>query len=322
MRAALPSRADDPGERAAAAGAHAARRRDGASARRGGEGTASGAVTEAVRPCAAFVGTTGGPPVTHLLSNGRYAVMLTATGAGYSRWRDIAVTRWREDATRDDWGSFVFLRDMPERQGLVGRRTAGGQRRRSRRSRLRRGPCGVHPPRRIADDHHGRAGLGRGRRRSPPRRFANSGRRTREIETDVLCGGRADDARRRQRPSGLLEAVRPDRASPRVRRADRDAPSAVARRAAVWAAHFAVVEGEVAADPQYETDRARFIGRGPHAWPTPLRSSDGQPLSNTVGTVLDPIFSLRQRVMVPPGKVARVAFWTVVASSRDELLRL
>ena len=52
------------------------------------------------------------PPATHLLSNGRYAVMLTATGAGYSRWRDIAVTRWREDATRDDWGSFIFLRDV------------------------------------------------------------------------------------------------------------------------------------------------------------------------------------------------------------------
>ena len=53
-----------------------------------------------------------GAPTTHLLSNGRYVVMLTAVGAGYSRWRDIAVTRWREDTTRDDWGSFIFLRDV------------------------------------------------------------------------------------------------------------------------------------------------------------------------------------------------------------------
>ncbi len=53
-----------------------------------------------------------GAPITHLLSNGSYAVMMTAAGSGYSRWRDIAVTRWREDATRDDWGSFIFLRDM------------------------------------------------------------------------------------------------------------------------------------------------------------------------------------------------------------------
>ncbi len=51
-------------------------------------------------------------PRTHLLSNGRYAVMVTAAGAGYSRWRDMAVTRWREDVTRDAWGSFLFLRDM------------------------------------------------------------------------------------------------------------------------------------------------------------------------------------------------------------------
>src|SRR5690606_19210159 len=51
-------------------------------------------------------------PITHLLSNGRYGVMITTSGAGYSRWRDMAVTRWREDATRDDWGSFIFLRDI------------------------------------------------------------------------------------------------------------------------------------------------------------------------------------------------------------------
>ena len=50
-------------------------------------------------------------PATHLLSNGRYAVMLTAAGSGYSRWRDLAVTRWREDATCDDWGCYIFLRD-------------------------------------------------------------------------------------------------------------------------------------------------------------------------------------------------------------------
>ena len=51
-------------------------------------------------------------PRTHLLSNGRYAVMVTAAGSGYSRWGDVAVTRWREDVTRDPWGSFLYLRDM------------------------------------------------------------------------------------------------------------------------------------------------------------------------------------------------------------------
>jgi cyclic beta-1,2-glucan synthetase len=66
-------------------------------------------------------------PQAHLLSNGRYTVMLTAAGSGYSRWGDVAITRWREDATRDDWGSYVFLRDV--RTGAVW--SAGYQ------------PCGV-----------------------------------------------------------------------------------------------------------------------------------------------------------------------------------
>ena len=55
-------------------------------------------------------------PVTQLLSNGRYAVMLTASGGGYSRWQGLAITRWREDATRDPWGAFVYLRDVASGQ--------------------------------------------------------------------------------------------------------------------------------------------------------------------------------------------------------------
>ena len=51
-------------------------------------------------------------PRTHLLSNGRYTVMITAAGSGFSRWRDLAVTRWREDVTCDSWGSYIFLRDV------------------------------------------------------------------------------------------------------------------------------------------------------------------------------------------------------------------
>jgi cyclic beta-1,2-glucan synthetase len=51
-------------------------------------------------------------PRTHLLSNGRYAVMITAAGSGFSRWRNLAVSRWREDVTCDPWGSYVYLRDV------------------------------------------------------------------------------------------------------------------------------------------------------------------------------------------------------------------
>src|SRR5262245_53646440 len=51
-------------------------------------------------------------PAVALLSNGRYGVMITAAGAGYSTWRDLDVTRWREDGTRDCWGQFCYVRDL------------------------------------------------------------------------------------------------------------------------------------------------------------------------------------------------------------------
>ena len=50
-------------------------------------------------------------PRVHLLGNGRYALMITNTGAGYSRWGDFDITRWRADTTRDNWGTFLYLRD-------------------------------------------------------------------------------------------------------------------------------------------------------------------------------------------------------------------
>ena len=260
-------------------------------------------------------------PITHLLSNGRYAVMLTAVGAGYSRWRDIAVTRWREDATCDDWGSFIVLRDM------------GG------------GPvwsAGAQPVGSEADDEEVVFGedhaqffrrdgtlttimdvLVSGEHDGEVRRVSltNSGRQPREIELTsyaelVLTTPAADAAHpafakmfvetEHVAEFGALVATRRPRSHGEPQ---------------VFAAHFAVVEGDIVDDPQYETDRARFIGRG-RTVGTAAGVADGRPLSNTVGTVLDPVFSLRRRVVIPPGRVARVAFWTVVASSRAELLDL
>jgi cyclic beta-1,2-glucan synthetase len=262
-----------------------------------------------------------GAPVTHLLSNGRYSVMLTASGSGYSRWRDIAVTRWREDATRDDWGSFVFLRDT--QSGAVW--SAGAQ---------PVGSVAEYDEVVFGEDHAEfirRDGaltttmdvLVSGEDDGEVRRVSltNSGRRPREIELTsyaeiVLTTPSADNAHpafakmfvqtEHLGEFGALVATR--------RRRSHDEQQ-------VWAAHFAVVEREIVADPQYESDRACFVGRG-RSVGAAIAMADGRRLSNTVGTVLDPIFSLRHRVTIPPGKVARVAFWTVVASSRNELLDL
>ena len=63
-------------------------------------------------PVRVFSGAATPMPAVQLLSNGRYHAMITNAGGGYSRWKDIAVTRWREDSTRDNWGTFCYLRDV------------------------------------------------------------------------------------------------------------------------------------------------------------------------------------------------------------------
>ncbi|MEO8760910.1 MAG: glucoamylase family protein, partial [Bacteroidia bacterium] len=51
-------------------------------------------------------------PEVQLLSNGKYHVMVTNAGSGYSKWKGLAVTRWREDVTRDNWGTFCYIKDV------------------------------------------------------------------------------------------------------------------------------------------------------------------------------------------------------------------
>ena len=50
-------------------------------------------------------------PKTQLLGNGRYAVMVTNAGGGYSQWGDFEITRWRSDRTRDSWGTFCYIHE-------------------------------------------------------------------------------------------------------------------------------------------------------------------------------------------------------------------
>ena len=82
-------------------------------------------------------------PEVHLLSNGRYHVMVTNAGGGYSRWNDLAVTRWREDATCDGWGSFCYLRDAGHGRALVVGLSTDAAAVEALRSDLRAGPRGV-----------------------------------------------------------------------------------------------------------------------------------------------------------------------------------
>ncbi len=260
-------------------------------------------------------------PRTHLLSNGAYSLMVTAAGSGYSRCGEIALTRWREDPTCDAWGSWVYVRDVGSGQVW----SAGYQ------------PIGAEPEHYAAaffEDHveitrqDGQIVTTTEILVSPEdnvevRRISisNLGNHVREIELTtyaeiVLATAAADAAHPAfsklfvqtefYAPAGALLATR--------RSAEQDAKP-------LWLAHLSVVDGEAIGVLQFETDRAKFLGRGReprHA----LSILDARPLSDTAGTVLDPVFALRRRLRVAPGATAAVAFWTIAATSRAEAIVL
>jgi cyclic beta-1,2-glucan synthetase len=260
-------------------------------------------------------------PQTHLLSNGRYSVMITSAGSGYSRWRDIAVTRWREDTTRDDTGSYIFLRDVES--GAVW--SAGYQ------------PSGVEPETYQVTFTEDRAEFIRTdatitttlevlvspeddaevRRLS----IANTGHRDREIEvtsySELVLAPPAADAAHQTFLKLFVQTEYIARLNTLLATRRKRAPD----EPDIWVAQHAVIEGTVSGEPEFETDRARFLGRG-RELRAPLAVMDGRRLSNTVGTVLDPVFALRYRLLVPAGTTARIAFWSGVASSRDGVLDL
>ncbi|MDB5105586.1 MAG: phosphorylase [Fibrobacteres bacterium] len=260
-------------------------------------------------------------PRTHILSNGRYTVLMTAAGSGFSRWQGMAVTRWREDAVLDAYGQYFYLRDPESGETW----SAGYQ------------PMGAEPDSYEAMFAEDRVEITRRDGSittimeiviSPEddaevRRITleNKGNRAREIEITSYCEvvmapHEADLAH----PAfsnlfvqteyvphlGALLATRRARSSS-------ESPS--------WAAHVCGVEGGSVGGSQYETDRARFLGRG-RTVRRPVSVVDGKPLSNTAGAVLDPVFSLRRRVVVPEGGKVRISFTTLAAATREQALAL
>ena len=259
------------------------------------------------------------PPTAHLLSNGNYGVMLTATGEGSSRWRDMAITRWRTDAAKAALGSFLFLRDtasgelwsagvQPTRAGSDLHRTVFSEHQAAFTHQTPRLTTLTEVVVSAEDDAEARRVT-----------LTNIGRRAREIDVTsyaelVLAPPSADEAHPAFSKMFVVTDYLPELGviiATRRRRSPTDRE--------VWAAHIAVVEGEDTAPIQIETDRAKFIGRGRDIASAAMVD---QPLSGTTGTVLDPIFSIRRRVSVPAGGTTRVTFWTMVADTPDALLDL
>ena len=201
-------------------------------------------------------------PEVQLLSNGRYHVMLTNAGAGYSRWKDLAVTRWREDTTCDEWGSFFYLRDT-ETGTFWSTTHQPTQRKPDRyeaifsegRAEFRRRDHGIDAYTEIVVSPEDDIELRR-------LRVTNAGRVRRIIEVtsyaEVVIAPAAADAQHPAfsklfvqtevlaDPAALLCTRRP-------RSADEQPPRLL---------HLMAVHGAPAGPVSHETDRARFIGRG------------------------------------------------------------
>ena len=260
-------------------------------------------------------------PQTHLLSNGRYSVMLTGVGSGYSRWHDLGVTRWREDPTCDEAGSYCFLRDIES--GALW--SAGYQ------------PSGAEPDSYQVSFTEDRAEFIRSDAAitttlevvvSPEddaevRRVSitNTSSRARDLEVTSYCelvlAPPAADTAHPAFSKLFVQTEYVARTGVLLATRRRRAPT----EPEIWVAHHAVIEGETLGEPEIETDRARFLGRGRDIH-SAVAMLDARRLSNTVGTVLDPVFVLRHRVRIPAGATARLAFWTGAAASRQDVLDL
>jgi cellobiose phosphorylase len=248
-----------------------------------------------------------------LLSNGRYHVMLSADGGGYSRHGQIALTRWREDATRDCWGAWLYLRDRENgdtwslsRQPVVNAPV-------DRRVDFS-GPGASFEGRAFGIEARVDVAVAPGddlevRKVSVTNRSSKP--RTLDLTTYaevVLSSAPADNAH----PAFNKLFVQTDIAeSPRAILCHRRPGNG--GDPAPWLCH-AVVAGEPAGAISCETDRARFIGRG-RTLANPA-ANQADTLSGTCGSVLDPVLSIRCPVVLQPGQSATVSFLLGVADDR------
>jgi cellobiose phosphorylase len=258
-------------------------------------------------------------PEVCVLSNGSFTTVVTASGTGFMHSDGLAVTRWREDACDDCWGGGVYIRDV-EREAVWS--------------------AAWHPAGSAGDEYAAEFSLEQAR-------FM---RRDGDIRTTtdicVAAEGNAEIRRitiaNRGETARLLEVTTcvelalaepaADAAHPAFSKLfietsfDEEQEALLARRRPrspddrpVWAVHGLVPCGEAVGPIEYETDRARFIGRGGSLRePQATRAR----LAGTVGAVVDPIFAVRRRFTVPPGGQVKLIVVTGTAASREEALEL
>ena len=260
-------------------------------------------------------------PEVQLLSNGRYHVMVTNAGGGYSRWKDLAVTRWREDTTRDNWGSFCYLRDVASGEYWSAAHQPTGRAADTfeaifseARAEFRRSDLGYETHTEIVvspeDDIELRrlhiVNRARTRRTIEVTSYAEVVLATPAadalhpafsnlfVETEILPGEQAIVCRRRPRSQGEKQ---------------------------VSMFHLMAIRGGEPGAASYETDRMRFIGRAREV-AAPAALDRIGPLSGTDGAVLDPVVAIRCQVTLEAGAAATIDLVTGIGETPAAALSL
>ena len=255
-------------------------------------------------------------PEVHLLSNGRYHVMVTNAGGGYSSWKGLAVTRWREDTTRDNAGMFCYVRDV--NSGEVWSTTYQPTRRPTKtyeaifsqaRAEYRRRDSDIAIHTEIAVSPEDDIEI----RRSTITNHSNVSR-TIELTSyaEVVLAPPAADATHPAFSNLFVQTEILDSRQAilctRRPRSHQEQPP--------WMLHLMAVVGATTGETSYETDRSKFIGRC-RTTAAPEAMTDAGQLSNSSGSVLDPIVSIRLEITLLPDETVSVDSITGMAESRD-----
>ncbi len=265
-------------------------------------------------------------PQVQLLSNGRYHVMITNAGGGYSRWKDLAVTRWREDRTLDNWGMFCYIRDVSSRAFWSTTHQPTRQRSRRFEAIFSEGRAEFRASNHNYDTHTEIAVSLEDDIELRRVRITNRSRTRRAIDVasyaEVVLAPQAADA---QHPAfGNLfvqtEIIRGQQAilCTRRPRAQGEEPP--------WMLHLMAVHGAPIGEVSYETDRLQFIGRGNTvADPQAMRGVGDfhtGALSGSEGSVLDPIVAIQCGITLEPEASVTINIVSGIAESREAALRL
>ncbi len=257
-------------------------------------------------------------PRVHLYGNGRYSIMVTNSGGGYSRWNDVDVSRWRSDTTLDPWGNFIYIRDLKSDEvwSTSHKPFAAGLgeilvRFSSDRTEIHRRVSGIESVLDVTVASEDDVELRR-------LRITNRSLRARQLEfTSYVELSMTSHGADKAHPAFAKMFVETECPRPGVLIAHRR-PRAPGE-APIWTAHAVLNPSGRADSLQFETDRAKFLGRGNSTEsPAVLRTR----LSGSAGVVIDPIFSLRCQTTLDPRERREITFLTMAASSRETLLQL